>query len=281
MNYIGNKLKALRQELGLTQTEMAAGVISVSFYSKVERGLNDIGVNDFLEILKNHDVTPVDFFGNYKKNKKNRKKVTVLMNELVKAANEDNDNKINSLIEDFETISPKTPFVSSLILQAKIILNTHNSNALNKLTDIEKKKIKQIVFQKDTDENDYLRLVLIANVIQVYKIDDAFFLIKSIIRRYKNVDNLSKKIVIALSSLMINYIDWCIRKERSSFCYIAISYIRSLPNYVEISFSKILCEYYEDILEKNDEKAKNVLSILVAAGYGENVKRMAKSDFQI
>lgn len=56
MNYIGDKLKNLRQQLGLTQTEMAAGVISVSFYSKVERGLNDIGINDFLEILKKHGI---------------------------------------------------------------------------------------------------------------------------------------------------------------------------------------------------------------------------------
>lgn len=91
MNYIGKKLKSLRQELGLTQTEMAAGVISVSFYSKVERGLNDIGVNDFLDILQEHNISPQKFFEDFKTNKDSRKQVLVLMNRFINAAYGDND----------------------------------------------------------------------------------------------------------------------------------------------------------------------------------------------
>ena len=52
MRYIGSKLKRLRHELGLTQTEMAAGVLSVSFYSKVERGYQVIGAEEIIEILR-------------------------------------------------------------------------------------------------------------------------------------------------------------------------------------------------------------------------------------
>ena len=45
---IGEALLNLRKQLGLTQTEMAANVVSTSFYSKVERNIHDIGTNDLL-----------------------------------------------------------------------------------------------------------------------------------------------------------------------------------------------------------------------------------------
>ena len=48
---IGEALLNLRKQLGLTQTEMAANVVSTSFYSKVERNIHDIGTNDLLQIL--------------------------------------------------------------------------------------------------------------------------------------------------------------------------------------------------------------------------------------
>ena len=45
---IGSTLKQLRTKLGLTQAEMAAGIISVSFYSKVERDIHVIGTIEFI-----------------------------------------------------------------------------------------------------------------------------------------------------------------------------------------------------------------------------------------
>ena len=35
---VGEALKQMRLQAGLTQTEMTAGVVSESFYSKIERG---------------------------------------------------------------------------------------------------------------------------------------------------------------------------------------------------------------------------------------------------
>ena len=53
---IGEALLNLRKQLGLTQTEMAANVVSTSFYSKVERNIHDIGTNDLLQILNKHQI---------------------------------------------------------------------------------------------------------------------------------------------------------------------------------------------------------------------------------
>ncbi|MCO6533001.1 helix-turn-helix transcriptional regulator [Lactobacillus sp.] len=275
MRYIGSKLKRLRHELGLTQTEMAAGVISVSFYSKVERGYHDIGAEELIEILRKHNISFQEFFSEETKENANKKKVNLLMNQLVKAANEDNDSEIDKIINEFENISPQTTFIESLILQAKIISNTHDKHSLESLSAEDKKKIKQLVFQKDTDENDYLRIVLISNVIQIYNIDEATFLINSIIRRYHNVTEVEKRVVVALSVLMINYIDLCFQRNKSNLCQVAINYIKKLPNIIELTFSKILGKYYEDIIHNNEEEASKIKEVLIIAGYDVNVKRMA------
>ena len=42
---IGEALKSLRLHAGMTQTEMAAGIVTESFYSKVERGVHAIDAN--------------------------------------------------------------------------------------------------------------------------------------------------------------------------------------------------------------------------------------------
>ena len=225
MNYIGKKLKSLRQELGLTQTEMAAGVISVSFYSKVERGLNDIGVNDFLEILQKHNVSLQGFLDDYKVEEVNKKHLITLMNQFVKAATEDKDKEIKSIIAKLESIQPRTPFIDFSILQAKLIANTHDNGALQKLTTKQKREMKRIIFQKDTDENQYHRIVIIANIIRIYSFEEATFLIKSIIRRYQNLDKLEIKMITALSVLMINYVNWCVEEKNYKDCVEPLKYL--------------------------------------------------------
>lgn len=61
---IGEALKALRLKNGLTQTEMAAGLTTESFYSKVERGVHKIDADLLIKILVAHDFDVGEFFEN-------------------------------------------------------------------------------------------------------------------------------------------------------------------------------------------------------------------------
>ncbi len=276
MNYIGKKLKSLRQELGLTQTEMAAGVISVSFYSKVERGLNDIGVNDFLDILQEHNISPQKFFEDFKTNKDSRKQVLVLMNRFINAAYGDNDLELKKIIKALELIKPKTAFIKFSLLQANLIEKTHDTNAINQLDKVQKNKIKKVIFQKDTDENEYHRIILLANIIQIYSFDEASFLINNIINRYQKVDKLDKNIMVALSVLMINYTDLCYKEKKYSLCSLPLQYVEKLPNDIELAFTKILGKYYNDLIKDKKIEAKNIRDVLIQAGYNANVKKMVR-----
>ena len=66
---IGSALKNKRKELGLSQKEMVGSILSVSYYSKVERNLFDINVNDLTKILALHGIDIVRFFQEVRINK--------------------------------------------------------------------------------------------------------------------------------------------------------------------------------------------------------------------
>lgn len=59
---IGELLKETRLNAGWTQKEMAAGIVSESFYSKVERGIHKIDADTLVKILKGRKLNPVVFF---------------------------------------------------------------------------------------------------------------------------------------------------------------------------------------------------------------------------
>lgn len=276
MNYIGKRLKTLRQELGLTQTEMAAGVISVSFYSKAERGLNDIGINDILEILQKNNVSPQAFFEDYKVDKDNKKKVTALMNKFVTAAYNNDDYEITKIIKDLKQIKPQSAFIKFSLVQAELIENTLNMNTIEKLDKRKKNELKRVIFQKDTEENEYHRIVLIANIIQIYNLEEATFLINSILRRYQKKDVIDKKLMLALSVLIVNYVDWCYGQNKINLCYKPLEYLRSMPNDVQLALPKIFGCYYEDLIDNKNLEANNIKEVLIKTGYSENVKNMFK-----
>lgn len=59
---IGERLKKLRLFLGLTQAEMSQGIVSESFYSRVERGTRKINILDLLALLNKNGIHLEDFF---------------------------------------------------------------------------------------------------------------------------------------------------------------------------------------------------------------------------
>lgn len=59
---IGYQLRKIRQFLNLTQSQMCAGIISESFYSKVEHDKSDLSFDKLLAILKAHNISLYDFF---------------------------------------------------------------------------------------------------------------------------------------------------------------------------------------------------------------------------
>ena len=59
---VGQQLRKARMFLEITQKEMVKGIITTSFYSRVERGELDINIKDLILILNENHVSLRDFF---------------------------------------------------------------------------------------------------------------------------------------------------------------------------------------------------------------------------
>lgn len=59
---IGQQLKKFRLLLGLSQADMAAEIVTASFYSKVERDQSEIIIDKLVEILNAHNISLNEFF---------------------------------------------------------------------------------------------------------------------------------------------------------------------------------------------------------------------------
>lgn len=58
---IGEQLKKTRNTLQLTQKQMSEGIISESFYSRVECDKSRINIIDLIKILNKHQISLYDF----------------------------------------------------------------------------------------------------------------------------------------------------------------------------------------------------------------------------
>lgn len=59
---IGTQLKTTRLLLGLTQEQFSAGIVTESYYSRVESNKSNISMDSLLKILNYNQVSLYDFF---------------------------------------------------------------------------------------------------------------------------------------------------------------------------------------------------------------------------
>ncbi|QNQ82389.1 helix-turn-helix transcriptional regulator [Lactobacillus sp. PV037] len=60
---IGQRLKQFRILLGCKQEEFVKGIMSESYYSKIERGIGEIRITALIAILNKNRISLQDFFG--------------------------------------------------------------------------------------------------------------------------------------------------------------------------------------------------------------------------
>lgn len=94
---IGEALKQTRLHAGLTQEEMAAGIISESFYSKVERDIHEIDANVLIKILAKHHFDVVSFFSQVNNSDNTLDPDFDLMNQISFAQNRKDLKKLDEI----------------------------------------------------------------------------------------------------------------------------------------------------------------------------------------
>ena len=126
MKNIGQILKKERKIRGLTQEEFVKEIISESYYSKVERGLNEISAKDLFAILDHNNISEEEFISKLHDSKDSEKDLEI---ELLQAFYHKDIKEINNI---FETISNSN--CSERLKLTALIVQAQSQNRIKTLS---------------------------------------------------------------------------------------------------------------------------------------------------
>ena len=119
---IGKFLYRERKKRHLTQKEFLGGIISVSQYSRVESGEQDLRTSEFLKIVQLNHINITDLL-NPKDQRDSKELENKKLNELAVAFYERDLNKIKQIKEESKKNDGLTTLLLDAILMEKILEN--------------------------------------------------------------------------------------------------------------------------------------------------------------
>ena len=114
---VGEALKQMRLQAGLTQTEMTAGVVSESFYSKIERGVHAVDVQVLINILSAHHMDVVHFFSLLNFQKSETEPNFEIINQISFAQNKKDISALDKIKKELENRGGEDTFLSEISME--------------------------------------------------------------------------------------------------------------------------------------------------------------------
>lgn len=259
---IGEALKSYRLHAGLSQKEMAAEVMSQSFYSKVESGMHNIDAEQLMELLTVHHFDVIKFFSQLSNQSVNEyNSFYDLESEITFAKNTKNLAKLQEVEEKVKTEGDIPEWLQFRIELAYAWV-THSNERIS--PELQEKLRKLIV-----DENwDRLSFYFLSQAVILLNIDDAKFLTNSAFAAFKKNPATDPFTLQFVSWIAVNYLNCCYHeKVDKSYTTDAIAFLRGLPVTPEIGFSDILATYYEALFNDDKKTASEVVDILKKGKY--------------
>ncbi|WP_049151004.1 helix-turn-helix domain-containing protein [Lactobacillus gasseri] len=240
---IGTQLKNTRLLLGLTQEQFSAGIVSESYYSRVENNKSNIDMDSLLKILNYNQVSLHDFFEPVLKEDVDE--------ELIRAFLNHDANKIKKL----NLANRNTQMIAKVMLA---ILN-------KKISSSEKYSLQLENYLSETNERQnkymvYLLLAYLCDLKQLKKIMD------EITEDVSNQDELTLRIS-ARTELVIIERFYNAGKEKIARQFIEM--INAFPNNSNIILEKTIARYYLALINKKKEEADEISKILKITGYSK------------
>lgn len=257
---VGEALLSLRKQLGLTQAEMAANIISTSFYSKVERNIHDIGTNDLIKILNTHKINTAYFFETLS----DQENIPENIMDTITTAFEQKDKKrLLDLKQKLDSL-PNSRQNEYYKLQLQLTLEVY----LPKSKEIPitlKNKLKQyILFNNNWNIHS---LKIFRETMRIYEIDELNFLVGTILTKYQNPNILSDSLQECIGAICVNYLDNCYEKNSTKLIKEVLTYIFKMKSKNQLLLIKILGKYYDSIFKKDSTTCNQIINVLNIANY--------------
>ena len=262
---IGQQLKKTRLLFGLTQEEMSAGIVSESFYSRVERDKNAITINKLIAMLNANNISLNDFFKTFDNEGMPELK---LQRQIYSAFN---DRDLDQLHQIEKTLSSKNDV---LYFKTKLIIATLEHRSI-KMPDSIRKQLKTNLIDLDLKEQDFWDLAI---SVPLYQFSELTPLMSYIIAHFSKLDLDNPQVVISLMNLLIGYLDRAYREKHLVEAKKTLNFANKIPNDFEIMFHKLIIKYYSALIDKNLEMAKGITDLLQICGYQRYIDMLPQAN---
>ncbi len=261
---IGEALKQLRLHAGLTQNQMAAGLMSESFYSKVERDVHEIDANLLIELLTIHHFDVVSFFTRVGNQDMRTEPNFGLMNQISFAQNRKDLKTLDKIRAEVKNGKVKSNFWLQFRLENAYAWVLHS----NKMISPEmKKKVKSIIMDENWNRTAYHYL---SQAVIFLDIDEAYQLVDSAFRAYDKKPETDTFTLQFVAMIAVNFLNCCYHQRdaiQKKYVDRAVNFLRELPKDGAIGINSVLGTYYEAIFSGDTEMVDMVIKVLKKSGY--------------
>lgn len=251
---IGEELKKTRNFLGLTQSEMCYGIVTDSFYSRVERNMSQICVKDLVAILNAHQIAVEDFFAPFDTDHQCPK---YIFSQIKLVYREKDLSTLLSFKDQLSLLKGKDQIKYQLMLLTL-------EHKLGSLTEEEKNSFSRGLLKigKWNKENLFdLDLLLPLISFSELKVLFATIFETNWQEKSNNTDFLT-----VLTKVSSDYLERAYQAKDLNEVKKMILFIRNLPSKPENFLAKLTAYYYENLFEGKDQKASLIAGLLKQNG---------------
>lgn len=259
---IGEALKQIRKHEGLTQKEMTKGLITESFYSKIERGVHSVDAETLINILSANHIDVTYFFDMLHHQNSEGEPNFDLINRISFAQNKKDLNELNKITQEIKNGNVKVDFNIKFRLENAYAWVLHSDKMVSPTM---KRKVKSLILGDNWNRPAYHYL---SQAVVMLNIDEAFYLVKSAFSAYKKNNQKDTYTLQFVSLIVINFLNCCYHKNApKEYSDYVIKYLRTLPIDPVIGFYSVLGTYYEAVFNHDQETIVSMAKILKRSGY--------------
>lgn len=275
---IGEALKQIRHELYLTQEQMCAGVVTRSFYAKVESGRNRISADKLTEILFEHDIDITYFYQLLRNTYSSQSKLKE--NDLNQKMNQAfNSGKIELIEQNYHKILLQS---NSNILKLRAMISV--ANLKDELNLIDPKVKEKLFVEFDEGANWMTRpdlLRLFTDTMPLWDSSDLSFFIGRLLAKVQKEHNIPELLQERYLRVFENYLAVYYKKNNPVKTIDVnvqkiFDYILNLEPTVHFLLYKIAAVYLQNLFLGNKEEAQKIKDEMKKYGYQDIVKTWPK-----
>ena len=274
----GEALKQIRHELYLTQEQMCAGVVSRSFYAKVESGRNRISADKLTEILFEHDIDITYFYQLLRNTYSSQSKLKE--NDLNQKMNQAfNSGKIELIEQNYHKILLQS---NSSILKLRAMISV--ANLKDELNLIDPKVKEKLFVEFDEGANWMTRpdlLRLFTDTMPLWDSSDLSFFIGRLLAKVQKEHNIPELLQERYLRVFENYLAVYYKKNNpvktiDVNVQKTFDYILNLEPTVHFLLYKIAAVYLQNLFLGKKQEAQKIKDEMEKYGYQDIVKTWPK-----